>query len=69
MTKLIVRRAAQLDVRTIREWYEGNEVGLGERFLTELDDVLGRARMAPGQFPEIGRSLRRALLRRFPYSV
>lgn len=69
MNKLVVRRAAQLDVRSIREWYEGNEVGLGDRFLAELDEVVGRVRMAPAQFPEVGRSLRRALLRRFPYSV
>jgi hypothetical protein len=29
MTRLIVRRAAQLDVRSIREWYEVEEIGLG----------------------------------------
>ncbi len=69
MTKLIVRRAARLEVRSIREWYEAEEVGLGDRFLVELDGVAERARALPGQFPEIGRSLRRALLRRFPYCV
>lgn len=69
MTKLIVRRAARFDVRSIREWYESNEGGLGDRFLIELENVVGRVRAAPNQFPEIGRSLRRALLRRFPYSV
>jgi plasmid stabilization system protein ParE len=69
MTKLIVRRAARFDVRSIREWYEAEEVGLGDHFLTELDGIVERARAMPGQFPEIGRSLRRALLRRFPYSV
>jgi plasmid stabilization system protein ParE len=69
MTKLIFRRAARFDVRSIRDWYEAEEVGLGDRFLTELDGIAKRARAMPGQFPEIGRSLRRALLRRFPYSV
>ena len=69
MTKLIVRRAARFDVRSIREWYEAEEVGLGARFLTELDGVVERARVMPRQFPEVGRSLRRALLRRFPYCV
>lgn len=69
MTKLLVRRAARLDVRSIQEWYETEDVGLGARFLTEFDGVVERARLMPRQFPEVGRSLRRALLRRFPYSV
>jgi hypothetical protein len=43
MTKLIVRRAARLDVRSIREWYEAEEVGLGDRFLAELDGVVERS--------------------------
>jgi len=69
MTNLIVRRAARLDVRQIFEWYEAEEVGLGARFLTELGGVLERAVSMPHQFPEIGSSLHRALLHRFPYGV
>jgi plasmid stabilization system protein ParE len=61
--------AARLDIRTIRDWYEAEEVGLGVRFLTELDGIMERTRATPRQFPEVGRSLRRALLRRFPYSM
>jgi plasmid stabilization system protein ParE len=69
MIKLIVRRAARLDVRLIFEWYEAEEVGLGARFLTELGSILERARSMPRQFPEVGNSLQRALLHRFPYGV
>jgi len=64
MIQLIVRRAARLDVRLIFERYEAEKVGLGARFLTELGGVLERARSMPRQFPELGSSLHRALLRK-----
>ena len=69
MNQLIARAAAQQDVRAIREWYEGEEEGLGAHFLAELDAVVERVRRMPGQFPEVRKGLRRALLRRFPYCV
>ncbi|MDX2023473.1 MAG: type II toxin-antitoxin system RelE/ParE family toxin [Deltaproteobacteria bacterium] len=69
MNQLIVRAAAEQDVRAIREWYEGEEEGLGAQFLAELDAVVDRLRRIPGQFPEVRKGLRRALLRRFPYCV
>lgn len=69
MNQLIVRAAAQQDVRAIREWYEGEEEGLGAQFLAEIDAVVERIRRMPGQFPEARKGLRRALLRRFPYCV
>jgi len=53
MSKLIIRRAARLDVRPIFEWYEDENVGLGEHFLAELDGILARVAAMPRQFPEV----------------
>ena len=69
MKRLIVRRAAQLEVRSIRKWYDDEEDGLSARFLAELDDVVERLRSTPQQFPVVQKSMRRALLHRFPYCV
>lgn len=42
---------------------------LGGEFLIELDALMDRIAESPSQFPEIKQDVRRALLRKFPYSV
>ena len=42
---------------------------MGDEFLDELDSILRRVITDPLQFPKIKNQIRRALLRRFPYSV
>ncbi|HSN99656.1 MAG TPA: hypothetical protein VLS89_15280 [Candidatus Nanopelagicales bacterium] len=66
---MIVRPAAELDIRSAVEWYEAEEPGLGSRFMDELGSTLRRIQAIPLQFPHIGDGVRRALLRRFPYAV
>lgn len=60
---------AGADVADAFEWYEVQQAGLGERF---LDDV-GVAMTLLSEFGEAGPtvhgSLRRVLLRRFPYAI
>jgi toxin ParE1/3/4 len=69
MTDLIVRLPAQLDVKAAALWYENQGLGLGERFLNEVDYLMERIRVTPVQFPEIQTGVRRGLTHRFPYSV
>ena len=71
MTPLLVRLrlAAEADIQEASEWYEDREPGLGGRFLDELGSTFTKIRLSPLQFPRIARSLRRALLRRFPYTI
>jgi plasmid stabilization system protein ParE len=52
-----------------QDWYEGEAVGLGQRFLEAIDAVVERMNTNPQQFPVVFKSVRRALLRRFPYSL
>jgi len=67
--RLIILPQAELDVSDAASWYEGRRIGLGDEFLGELDSVLRRIIESPFQFPKIKKNIRRALLRRFPYSV
>jgi len=43
--------------------------GLGDRFVDELENILERIAIAPGRFPYVLPSVRRALLTVFPYAV
>lgn len=70
MTPLyLIRPEAQVDIEESAVWYEEQRSGLGERFTTELFDLIHRIAETPLQFPVIGRSVRRGLLNKFPYSV
>ncbi len=66
---LIVREAAQEDIREAFNWYENQAPGLGTEFLSCLDACLALVGRQPEVFPEVHRQARMALLRRFPYLV
>lgn len=66
---VIVRDAAQEDIREAVEWYERQSPGLGMEFLRCVDDCLSLMSRYPELFPEVHRKSRMALLRRFPYLV
>ncbi|MBI5216080.1 MAG: type II toxin-antitoxin system RelE/ParE family toxin [Ignavibacteriae bacterium] len=50
-------------------WYEERSAGLGREFLRSLDICLSNIRRYPKLYPEIYRTARRALLRKFPYAL
>jgi len=50
-------------------WYESEAPGLGRQFRAAVDTVVGRMGSNPRQFPVVFKNVRRALLRRFPYSL
>ncbi len=65
------RPEARTEIREARRWYESQVQGLGRAFLGELEATITVMRI----FPQMHRALtdegkvRRALLRRFPYSL
>ena len=50
-------------------WYEGQELGLGDDFLEQVDEALDRICQMPESYPAVYRDVRRALIRRFPYII
>lgn len=50
-------------------WYEARQPGLGEAFVEEVGAALDRIEDGPLRYPAAHGPLRRALLRRFPFSV
>jgi plasmid stabilization system protein ParE len=67
--RLVVRSEAQLDAEEAAFWYDSQQLGLGDRFMEELDQLLTRVADSPRQFPELGLGARRGLMHRFPYAV
>ncbi|MEJ2310722.1 MAG: type II toxin-antitoxin system RelE/ParE family toxin [Gammaproteobacteria bacterium] len=66
---LTVRREAEGDIKKAFDWYEEQRSGLGEEFLVQIEAVFGRIEDDPELYESVFKRVRRALIRRFPYSV
>ena len=60
---------AQADVEEVHAWYAARGAALAEKFRGALDQCLEGIASFPEAHPVVHRSIRRALLRRFPYCV
>ena len=69
MHSVIFTQAARVELIDAQDWYEGEATGLGRRFRQAIDVLIGRMSDNPRQFPTIFKNVRRALVRRFPYSL
>lgn len=67
--RVLARPAADADIEAAFEWYEGEEFGLGRQFLEQLRETYDRVSSGPSKYQRVAPSVRRALLRRFPYAV
>lgn len=67
--RVVFRTPAQLEFEKAAIWYNDQRQGLGEEFLQEIDDVLSRAAAHPERYPIVAGDVRKAVARRFPYSV
>ena len=50
-------------------WYDRQSDGLGRAMLAELDSTLARIVTGVERYPKVRGSVRRALVRRFPYAL
>jgi toxin ParE1/3/4 len=67
--RVLLRRAAELDLAGIEDWYEAQQVGLGAEFREAVGEFFRRIGDNPLACPERYRANRRAIVRRFPYVV
>lgn len=66
MFTVIFTQAAKAELIEAQDWYESEAPGLGRRLREAIDTSAERMSATPRQFPVVFRSVRRALLRRFP---
>jgi len=67
--RLEFRPEASADIAEAFSWYEQRRSGLGAEFESELDRTLGYITGMPSAGRAVHRTLRRALMRRFPFTV
>ena len=68
-SKLIIRPEAENEIREAVLWYESCVEGLGSEYLLSLDACFSAISRNPKSFPAVHKSIRMALLKRFPYEV
>ena len=69
MRALRLRKTARDEVEDAFEWYRGQSPKAALHFLVALDEALTLIRERPETFSVVTGTLRRALLRRFPFAV
>jgi plasmid stabilization system protein ParE len=66
---ILLRPAAAGDIESGYRWYEQQRSGLGDEFLAGVRTTLDVIEADPAAYPVVHRDTRRALVRRFPYSI
>jgi hypothetical protein len=67
--RLTLRLEAVAEIREAAQWYAERGLGLDDAFLDEVSRVLRLIGSAPSRHPFIDADLRKAVLRRCPYSL
>ena len=67
--RLIIRSEAEIELADAYQWYEKRVHGLGSEFLICIDAIFNSILRNPQQYPQVYQTIRRALVRRFPYQV
>ncbi|HIP61132.1 MAG TPA: type II toxin-antitoxin system RelE/ParE family toxin [Sulfurovum sp.] len=57
------------DIKIAYDWYESQRIGLGEDFLLTLEESYAKIARTPKVYQLIYKTVRRKLVRRFPYGV
>ena len=60
---------ADAELAEARQWYAHQRADLDFEFMERIDDALSRIVSNPQLYPIVYRSLRRAVVRRFPFAV
>jgi plasmid stabilization system protein ParE len=67
--KIFVRSQAEADMAAAATWYDQQNPGLGTEYLRAVDVCIASVARNPAMYATVYRSVRRALLRRFPYGL
>lgn len=66
---LVFRPEVRKEIDEVYSWYESQQPGLGDNFLEQVDEALDRICQMPESYLAIYRDVRRAVVRRFPYTI
>ncbi len=67
--ELIIRPEARTDLLDTFRWYQEQRSGLGFDFKLCVDEVFSKLQKHPSIYKKVYQNIRRAVTRRFPFSV
>ncbi len=67
--QLIISQLAEEDLKEAKEYYNSKKEGLGDEFVSEIEDTLKRIVLNPKQYPKVKKDIRKALTNKFPYGI
>jgi plasmid stabilization system protein ParE len=67
--RILFGQEAEAELTESLDWYEAQSPGLGAELLRALDGVLANIERNPFAYPAVSKKVRRAPMRRFPFSV
>lgn len=69
MRTIVIRPLAEADIDEAHAWYAARSPQAAARFLDTIAMVLAEIEARPESFPQVHRSVRRALLPRHPFGM
>ena len=66
---LTIRPKAEAELSAAFNWYEDQVLGLGSDYLDTVETTLHTLQRNPETYPVVYNSIRRCLIRRFPYAI
>jgi plasmid stabilization system protein ParE len=66
---LVFRPEVRTELDDAYNWYESQQLGLGDEFLDCVNEALNRICLIPESYTVVYRDIRRVIVRRFPYIV
>jgi plasmid stabilization system protein ParE len=69
LPNVFFRKSAARELEEAQSWYESQRSGLGAEFARSLEAVVHRIARQPEGAPLVWEDVRRAHLKRFPYSI
>jgi plasmid stabilization system protein ParE len=69
LLNVFFRKSAARELEEAQSWYESQRSGLGAEFARSLEAVVHRIARQPEGAPLVWEDVRRAHLKRFPYSI
>jgi plasmid stabilization system protein ParE len=69
MKRLRFRLEAEREIDEAAVWYESRAFGLGEKFLTAVDEAIDAILRNPRALAKVDHGTRRFSMRRFPYGI
>jgi len=67
--QIFVTTPAEADLKETKAWYDQVRPGLGVEFQLCVDETMARIKQFPNAAPIVTLTIRRALIKRFPYGI